>query len=432
MQEEPIKKSGKKSTAQKNLSMKKNNPQKRKKRAQAISIVVLILLIFLTFFINLLKKPKQVVLAEAPVYVVKPSLGKIENNYRVTGYVESQEQLTILPKISGAIAKLYVDVEDSVVKGQVVAEIEKEPYELQLRQAEAAFKALQSTWNRISALYQSGGASQQEYEEVKAKFNATEAQYNLARLQLSYCKIRSEIGGIVLKRHDNINIGMLVAPQIPIFTVGQPDRLMIRAKIPEKKFPFFTDQRKLVEVRVEIPAYNQIVEGYIERISPYIEPQSKSFVVYCKVKDKKIILPPGLSVKLNFVLDYRQDVYFVSRRALVGDDTIWIAVAKPNLAEGSEPIYIAQKVTFVPPFANRDTIMLDDSFKNSYIIIEGNDYLYFGQELIIKNSDDYPEILLPIVTEKLNDSEKTSIDEDANAPTVESSKESLSPDDEIK
>ena len=402
----------------KNFSLSSRSFSVKKRIGQLITILVLILLIVLVFIITILKKDNVVVTPEAPVYVEKPTQSNLENTYRVTGNVESQEMLTVLPKISGAISKLYVDVEDYVEKGQVVAEIDSEPFELTLKQAQAAYNATLSTWQRIDALYRSGGASQQQHEEVKAKFNATEAQLNLAKLQVSYCKIRSEISGRVLLRHDNINVGMLVANSSPIFTIGQPDKLMIKAKIPESKFPFFNSRRSTIGVRIEVPSYNAIYDGYIDRISPYIEPASKSFVVYCKPTDKNTILPPGLSIKLNFVIDSRDDVFKVSRRALVGDDTLWLAVLKPG-SSLEEPVYIAQKRAFIPPFLTSNSIMVDDSLKDSYIVVDGNAYLYQGQKLIIKNSHEYPELFLSSSSESSNLSESDEVLE--NQPSNESS-----------
>lgn len=362
---------------------------KKGKMGKVITIIVLVLLIVFVLIINILKKDNVVVASEAPVYVERPTKSDLENTYRVTGNVESQEMLTVLPKISGAISKLHVDVEDYVEKGQIVAEIDSEPFELTLKQAQAAYNATLSTWQRIDALYRSGGASQQQYEETKAKFNATEAQLNLAKLQVSYCKIRSEISGRVLLRHDNINVGMLVANSSPIFTIGQPDKLMIKAKIPESKFPFFSTRRSTIGVRIEVPSYNAVYDGYIDRISPYIEPASKSFVVYCKPQDKNTILPPGLSIKLNFIIDSKDDVYKVSRRALIGDNTLWLAVKAQG---GGANSYIAQKKIFTPPFLTSENIMVDESLKDSYIVIDGNAYLYQGQKLIIKNGHEYPEL----------------------------------------
>lgn len=356
---------------------------------QGIVIIVFISIMVLVLILITREKEVVKVIPRTPVFVTTPGLQNIENYYKVNGNLESEVMLTILPKISGALVKLYVDIEDKVEKGQVVAELDREPYELQLKQAEAAYWATKSTWNRIEQLYQSGGASKQQYEEVRAKFNATEAQYNLARLQLSYTKIRSDVSGVVLKRHDNINTGMLVAPQVPIFTIGQPDKLIIKAMIPEYKYKMFDENRDNIEIRLEIPAINRQVSAVIDRISPYIEPQSKSFQILCKINDPDVSLPPGMSVRLSFVTDSRSSVFTLPRKALVGGEALWIAEKQVVKGESGEDIWQAQKLEYQPPFANNEMIMVEDAYKDTIFIIDGHNYLNSEDVIVIKN----PEVL---------------------------------------
>lgn len=383
-----------------NVNEKSENSSK-KLMIQAGILLLLSLMLVLVIVLNLIKKPPVENISKAPVFISLPQRSNIENIYEVNGNIELEDMLTILPKVSGALVKLHVDVEDEVKKGQVVAELDREPYELQLRQAEAQYLAVKSTWNRIEKLYKSGGASQQQYEEVKAKFNASEAQYNLAKLQLSYTKIRSDMDGVVLKRHDHISVGMLVASEIPIFTIGQMDRLRIKVKMPEYKFPYLATSRENVAIRMYIPAFDQEVTAVIDSISPYVEAQSKSFEVNCKVDQEGISLPPGMSVKLAFVLDSRIGVPSVSRKALLGDDLIWLAVPRVQsdpdadsavegaVSSGDETVWVAEKLTYRPSFSNNEVIMLEEEHMDAVFITDGNAYLYPGMELIIKN----PEVL---------------------------------------
>lgn len=384
---------------------KKGKSQRKKILLQSFVLFFVFLILLLFIGINFLPKEPAIISTETPVFVSRSALRDIEDTYRLNGNVETEEMLTILPKISGVLVKLYVDVEDPVEVGQIVAEIDREPFELQLKQARAAWLAHKSTWTRIETLYRSGSTSQQQYDEAKARFDAAEAQYDLARLQLSYTQIRSDIEGVVLKRHDNINVGMLVASQVPIFTIGHPDKLIIEAKLPEQKYQYFKDFRSEVKIRIDIPTYNKVYNAHIYRISPYIEPQSKSFVVYCKFDDPSVSLPPGLSVKLTFVLDSRPSVFTVARKALAEEEYLWIAVPKTlykptrtleeltdikiDFSQDLSNIeWVAEKIPYVPTFSDSQFIMVDEILKDQLIITDGNDYLFSGQSVIIKNLHD--------------------------------------------
>ena len=89
----------------------------------------------------------------APVSVMKPLFGSLNRTLSLRGIIESEAMVTVLPKIQGTLTELYVDVGDPVRKGQIIAVIDSESYELTLKQAEAAFLAAESTFTRTEELY---------------------------------------------------------------------------------------------------------------------------------------------------------------------------------------------------------------------------------------------------------------------------------------
>lgn len=53
----------------------------------------------------------------APVIITSPEYGSIKRVFRINGFIESDTMVTILPKISGTLLSLKVEVGDSVQKG---------------------------------------------------------------------------------------------------------------------------------------------------------------------------------------------------------------------------------------------------------------------------------------------------------------------------
>src|SRR5262245_30956191 len=79
---------------------------------------------------------KQVAVNAVPVKRVD-----IASTLNYTGDVKSQATLNVVPKVAGRIERLLVDLGATVKQGDVIAELDKEQANLQVRQAEAAVTA---------------------------------------------------------------------------------------------------------------------------------------------------------------------------------------------------------------------------------------------------------------------------------------------------
>ena len=62
-----------------------------------------------------------------PVEVVKPEVRSIKESYTVTGYIEAEAMVPVVPFVSGTITEYYAENDMSVKKDQVLAVIDTEP-----------------------------------------------------------------------------------------------------------------------------------------------------------------------------------------------------------------------------------------------------------------------------------------------------------------
>ena len=121
---------------------------------------------------------KNVVTAEAEMRDIKESV-------TVSSYVESQSMVPVVPFVSGTIEEYNIEAGDKVEEGDVIAVIDKEPYELQVAQAEAAYKALTDGFDALEA---SIDAKEEEkelaLEKLQADLEETYAPVEAKRLEL--------------------------------------------------------------------------------------------------------------------------------------------------------------------------------------------------------------------------------------------------------
>src|SRR6266542_4356679 len=77
--------------------------------------------------------------------------GAIQQSVAYRGAVRAREQITVLPKASGRVQKVNVDIGSPVHAGDVLAELEQDSPEIQVLQARANLAAAQAKLATIQA-----------------------------------------------------------------------------------------------------------------------------------------------------------------------------------------------------------------------------------------------------------------------------------------
>lgn len=210
-------------------------------------------------------------------FTAKVERGDIDNVVEATGTINAVITVQVGSQVSGTIAKLYVDFNSRVRKGQVIALIDPALFQGALQQATADLQNAQANlvaaranvekaqanlvqvkadYDRSVGLMQSSLISQQQLDLAKATYDAgkatlsgalanvkqAEAQVsqkaaavNVAQTNLNYTVIRSPIDGTVVAR--NVDVGQTVAASLQaptIFTIAQDlSKMWVYAKTDE-------------------------------------------------------------------------------------------------------------------------------------------------------------------------------------------------------
>lgn len=311
-----------------------------------------------------------------PVTTMKALYGTLEKKYSLNGYVESNDVVIILPKVSGTLNKLNIEVGDFINENQSIARIDNEQLLLTQSQAKSSYLAAKETFERQELLFKSNTISRQNFEQAKTLYEVSKAQYELASLQLSYANIKSPISGTVLQIHTNE--GSLLSPGIPIATIGTLDDLIFKGNIPEKYYEYFFYNENEMEITLSRPDNPQIIyKTSIRYLSPVINPDTMSFEVVCDIEENANVLRPGMFMKAIFALDKIENVYYLPSKS-VKNNTVWF------LDENSR----AYNAKFQSEFQNENYIQIPNTFKDKTFIKEGYYFLNNGQEVkVIKDYD---------------------------------------------
>jgi membrane fusion protein (multidrug efflux system) len=335
------------------------------------ALILFPLLLLTTLFILWGLKGRKIVqetrAMELPVKVMSVTRTPLAQSLELSGIIESENQITLVPRVPGRIDSLLVEPGDRVQKNTLVAIMDGEVYQLALLQAKAAYEAAESTYSRISTLYQSGSTSQESFNQSRAQYESLKSQYDLARLRYEYTRITSPIEGTVLVKH--LNEGAMAGLETPILTLGSISRLEVETRVPEIYLPYFLADSPHMIGSISHPTLKEAqISGRIKSVSPYISPETRDFSVIISLEANDL-LRPGMLLYVTYNLVRKENMPSLPREALVENRWLWY-VDEENLAH---------RLEYKEIFESYDLIALPEEWEDLSFIIEGQHFLSEGQ-----------------------------------------------------
>lgn len=230
------------------------------------------------------------------VKVVEISEKRVEQVVQFSGNIEPMVKNSISSAAAQRVEKIYAYVGDVVKKGDLLVEMEDVNYS----QLSIQLENLKNDYSRIKSLYEVGGVSQQQYEQLKAQVDVmSESLENIAK----NTKLRSPINGVVVMR--NFDDGDLAVGQ-PILVVMQIDPVKILVNISEEFFP----QVKVgLPVKIELDIYPQKeFKGRVALVHPTIDPMTRSFQAEVRIENSGKLIRPGMFARTYLDFGDRQRV----------------------------------------------------------------------------------------------------------------------------
>ena len=261
--------------------------QKGKRLSRALKYVIFVLLVVLAVVgMKMFFDSRTVETYTQPprsVVVTRAQERDIASSATFSAYVMSETMVPVVPFVSGTIESYDIKAGDMVVKDQVLAVIDKDPYELQLAQAQAAASAYESSYDRLVRLSESGAATQQELDTVRSQRDAAQAQLELAQLQLSYTDVKAGVSGTVIMSEGVT--GGLASTQSPLAVIADTGNLVAEVAVPEKYYDLFTQAGEGLAIEVSSQVGKAVTGASLVSIAPYIDPATKTFRLKVSLDD---------------------------------------------------------------------------------------------------------------------------------------------------
>ena len=249
-----------------------------------------------------------------------------------TGTVEPVTKVEVGTQVSGIINKLYVDYNDEVKAGQLIAEMDKVTLQAELDQtqyelasAKTEYDYQTKVYNRSKTLYEKELISDAEYDEALYKYQTAQNSYNRIKASmvkvkrnLAYATITSPIDGVVINRA--VEEGQTVAAGFntpTLFTIAADlTKMQVIADVDEADIGQVAEGQK---VEFTVDAYpDDVFEGSVSQVR--LEATTTSNVVTYEVvitaDNPDLKLKPGLTANTTIYTVERENALAVPTKAL--------------------------------------------------------------------------------------------------------------------
>ncbi|MFN8571293.1 MAG: efflux RND transporter periplasmic adaptor subunit [Gemmatimonadaceae bacterium] len=263
---------------------------------------------------------------------VEVDKGDIQATVAATGKLRAVTTVQVGTQVSGQVAGIYVDFNDRVKKGQLIARIDPTLLEQAVRDAEATVERsnaelanAQRAFDRNKQLYERKVLTESEYSTTQyqlavAQANLKSAQVNMdrARRNLAYTSIYAPIDGIVVER--NVDVGQTVAASLSapqLFLIANDlSEMWILASVDESDIGTIVEGQP---VRFTVQAYpSRTFTGTVRqvRLQSAVTENVVNYTVVIDVKNTDGKLLPGMTATVDFLVGSATDVLRVPNAAL--------------------------------------------------------------------------------------------------------------------
>lgn len=298
--------------------------------------------------------------------------GDIEASVTSTGTLEAINTVDVGTQISGTIAKIYVDYNDRVKAGQLLAEMDMRMLNTSLQSAkanlavsQAQLNQVEDQYNRNKVLYEKGVIAEQEYnnskytyEQARSVKKAAQASLTNSQVNIGYAKITSPINGIIIEK--TVDEGQTVAASFStptMFIIAEDlSKMQILADVDESDIGYIKDSMK---VRFTIQTYPDTkFFGKVSqiRLQPIEINNVVNYQVVIDVDNKNGLLMPGMTTNIEFITNTAKNVWLINNSALRfrPDDTM-LEKIKPVLEENAKKMFPDSiQVKFINTLNNED------------------------------------------------------------------------------
>lgn len=251
-----------------------------------------------------------------PVQVARAELGTAARTVTTTGTVEPLRTVGVNSQLAGAVRTVLVEEGSQVRQGAVLARMDAQELDAQLRSAEAALEVARRASERAQQLHEQRIVTDAEFERDRAAYAAARATRDQLRTRLGYATVNAPIAGTVLEQR--VESGDVVGAQQRLFSIADVSTLVVRVPVSERDVAALREGGRAEVALDALP--NRTLQGRIRRIFPAADSATRLVPVEVALDaPSSRQARPGFLARVTFALAPREGVLMVPAGAVLTD-----------------------------------------------------------------------------------------------------------------
>lgn len=252
----------------------------------------------------------QVTLPPVAVRVMNVEAGQQKTVKRFSGYTHPWDAAGVGFLIGGRVTSIRVKEGEHVKKGDLLATIAPEDYQLVKDLTETQVEAIKPNYERVLGLVREDAIPKAKLDEVEGMYKAAVTQQKQAERQVSYTRLKAPIDGVVINR--GTAVGQVIGPGMPAAIVIDISRMKVKFGVTQKELDLFGIG---TSVSLSMDGIDEPVEGTVDHVSLIPDVTTRMYEVTIATDNPQEKIRPGMLARVELEVR-RSDGIFVPLRTV--------------------------------------------------------------------------------------------------------------------
>ncbi|CAK0752319.1 membrane fusion protein, multidrug efflux system [Gammaproteobacteria bacterium] len=310
------------------------------------------------------------------------------------GTVTAFNTVTLHARVDGQLTKVLFQEGQKVKSGEVLAEIDAKPFQIQLEQAEgqlardqALLRNAETDLSRYRSLFKENTLARQSLDTQEAlvrQYQGTikvdQAQIDQTRLQLSYCQVTSPLAGRIGLRH--MDPGNLIRTTDGLAVITQIQPVSVLFAFPEARLPTLVRSFRAANQSnpLKVEAWNRdlsekLAEGFLSALDNQIDVTTGTLKLKAQFSNQGETLFPNQFIIARLQMEVQHRVTVVPTAAIQrGTKGTFVFLLKKDQKVIVQPIRLGYPV-------GNQTIVEEGLKIGDQVVLDGVDKLKEGTKV---------------------------------------------------